>query len=207
MPNQIELQKIPDEELITLIKRDPDYFSVVYKKTKDYCLRFLYKMNAGSKVTEEELNDIYEDAVIVLYEKIIHEDFQLTNNASIQTYLNAVCRFKLLDRFKKVGETTIKEGGENWINDLQTDPSIEDKLREIKVQDEKEFDAIEKALQTIKKSGGNCYEILTLFWYHEKSNKEIAKLLGYTTADNVKNQKGRCQNRLRIIAHKELSTQ
>ena len=56
MPNSLELQQIPDEELITLIKKDPDYISVVYKKTRDYCLRLLYNMSTGSDIRDEELH-------------------------------------------------------------------------------------------------------------------------------------------------------
>lgn len=206
MPNPEKLQQIPDQELISLIRKDPDYMSIVYKKTKDYCLRFLYKMNTGSELKEEDLQEVYQNAVITLYEKIIYEDFQLTNNASIRTYLTSVCRFQLLNRFKKHGkEVPLKQ--ENSVHEeLQTDPSVMDELKEIKLLDERQYQAIEAALQSIQRSGGKCYEILTLFWYHRKSSLEIAELLGYAGADSVKNQKAKCQKRLRQLAYKELIT-
>ena len=204
MPNSLELQQIPDEELITLIKKDPDYISVVYKKTRDYCLRLLYKMNAGSDVREEELQEIYQEAVIVLYEKIIYEDFELINNSSIQTYLNSVCRYKLLDLFKKSGRrSTLEEG--NFLKDLQVDPSVDDELREIEVQDEVQHKALKRCLLKMEKAGGNCYEILVLYWYHSKSIKELTEHFGYTNEANTRVQKSKCQKRLKKMTFKELN--
>lgn len=206
MPNQKKLLQLPDEELIALIKKEPDYISVVYKKTKDYCLRFLYKKSAGSGVKEDELEEIFHKAVITLYEKIINENFQLTNNASIQTYLNSVCRYQLLDKFKKVNKGSSLEDAEPNLKELQVDPAIEDELRQLKIQDEKQYTALLGALEKMESAGGLCYEILTLFWYHGKSMAEIAGQLGYANAETTKQQKARCQKRLRQMAHRELMT-
>ena len=57
----------------------------------------------------------------------------------------------------------------------------------------------------MKTAGGNCYEILTLFWYHKRSLQQIAEHFGYTNESNAKNQKAKCQKRLRKMAHKELN--
>ncbi|AVR44753.1 sigma-70 family RNA polymerase sigma factor [Christiangramia fulva] len=198
------LLQISDLELLQLIKKDPDYISVVYKKTRDYSLRLLYKMSAGSDVRQEELQEIYQEAVIVLYEKIIHEDFELINNSSIQTYLNSVCRYKLLDLFKKSGKrSTIEEG--SLIEDLKVDPSVDDELREIEIQDEVQHKVLKKCLLKMEKAGGHCYEILVLFWYHSKSIRELTEHFGYTNEANTKVQKSKCQKRLKKMAFKELN--
>ena len=207
MPNPFKLQQIPDHELIDLIRTDHDYISVVYKKTRDYCLRYMYKMSAGSKVDEEDLHEIYQNAVTILYEKIIYENFQLINNASIQTYLTSLCRFQLLDQFKKVIKKSTIDQRESQLEGLQIDPSVEDKLMEIKIQDEKEYEAIEKGLKKMKVAGGNCYEILTLFWYHSKSIREITDHFGFANESTTKVQKYKCQKRLRRMAHGELKTE
>ena len=56
----------------------------------------------------------------------------------------------------------------------------------------------------MKDAGGHCYELLTLFWYHKKSMNDLTQHFGYTSADNTKNQKARCQKRLEKIAYNEL---
>jgi RNA polymerase sigma factor (sigma-70 family) len=204
MPNTLDLQQIPDEDLITLIKKDPDYISVVYKKTRDYCLRLLHKMSVGSDVRQEELQEIYQEAMIVLYEKIIHEDFVLINNSSIQTYLNSVCRYKLLDLFKKSSKrSTIEEG--SLVEYLKVDPAVDDELQKTEIQDQVQHEALKKCLLKMKKAGGNCYEILVMYWYHSKNIGEITRHFGYSNDDNTKNQKYRCQKRLRKEVHKLMS--
>ena len=69
---------------------------------------------------------------------------------------------------------------------------------------EAQFTAIERALDKIKAAGGHCYELLSLFWYHKKTMKELTELFGYSNADNTKQQKAKCQKRLEKIAYNEL---
>ena len=82
--------------------------------------------------------------------------------------------------------------------------SITDTLDEIEDAKESQFTAIERALEAMKDAGGHCYELLTLFWYHKKSMNDLTQHFGYTSADNTKNQKARCQKRLEKIAYNEL---
>lgn len=197
------LLQISDPELLQLIKEDQDYLSVVYEKTKDYCMRFMKNMVVNSNVREEELYDIYQDSLIILYEKIIEGEFKLT--ASFQTYLNSVCRYQILNKFKLNSRTiAIKEDADN-IKDLQFDPTITDVLREIRIEEDNQLNALNNALKKMKDTGGNCYEILTLFWYHKKSMRQITEYFGYSNEANTKVQKSKCQKRLQKIAYKELN--
>ena len=204
MATKQNLQLISDQELLPLILENPDYLSVVYKKTKDYCLRFMKNMVIDSNIRDEELNDIYQDSLIVLYEKIIDGDFRLTS--SFQTYLNSVCRYQILNKFKSNSKVIALEDNADKMKDMQFDPSVNDVLKELNVEEKNQFEALEKALNSIKDAGGNCYEILTLFWYHKKSMRQISEHFGYTNEDNTKVQKAKCQKRLRKMAHQELMT-
>lgn len=202
MPLKQGLLNLSDDELLQLIREDQDYLSVVYKNTRDYCLRFMRKMVINLPIREEELMDVYQDAVIVLYEKIIGGDFQL--NSSFQTYLNSVCRNQLLKRFPHVSLAVPLDEAVEWRREYQVDPSVNDVLRELESENCAQTTALEKALQTMKAAGGNCYELLTLFWYHRKSMRQIAERFGYSNEANARNQKAKCQKRLRKMAHLEL---
>jgi RNA polymerase sigma factor (sigma-70 family) len=203
MLDKQNLLEIPDQELLLLIKEDQEYLSVVYKKTKDYCMRFMKNMVVESNVRDEELQDIYQDSLIILYEKIIGEDFKLT--ASFQTYLNSVCRYQVLNKFKSKSKLINLNENSDGIRDLQFDPSINDVLREIGEVEDSQFKALDKALRQMKEAGGKCYEILTLFWYHKKSLRQISEYFGYSNEANTKVQKSKCQKRLHKIAYKELN--
>ncbi len=198
------MTNLTDKEIIEKIKINEDYLGIVYKNCKTYSIKFLRNLS-NNKLNDYELEDIFHDAVIILYEKIIKGNFELT--ASLQVYLNSVCRFQLLNRFNK--EKNSFEFQENFNNEddenQNFNPNIVDDLEPIEDENETKFNAIERALMKIKEAGGNCYELLTQFWYHKKSMNELTEIFGYTNADNAKNQKARCQKRLEKLAFNELN--
>lgn len=201
MAKEINLLTLSDKELIARIKEDTDALGIVYKKCKPSAIQFLRKINYQMD-DRIDLEDIFQDAIIVLYENIKNKHFELSS--SLQTYLNAVCRNQLL---KKVGMNTSLELNENKDHDddendvsLKYDSKITDCLEETEDPKEQQFNAIEKALLKIKEAGGHCYELLTQFWYHKKSMNELTDIFGYTNADNTKSQKAKCQRRLEKLA-------
>ncbi|MBW4359384.1 sigma-70 family RNA polymerase sigma factor [Flavobacterium taihuense] len=197
---------LTDQELVILIQQNPDYLGEVYKRCKQYCIQFMRKMTNGSK-SDYELDDVFHDSMLVLYEKIIKEDFELT--ASLQTYLNSVCRFQLLNKLgkEKLYSDYDDDGGkDDDENPMGYKSSITDSLDEIEDPKESQFTAIERALLMMKEAGGHCYELLTLFWYHKKSMNELTQHFGYSNSDNTKNQKAKCQKRLEKIAFNVLNT-
>ena len=196
---------LTDQELVQLIKENSDYLGEVYKRSKTYCIKFMQKMTNGAK-NDYELDDVFHDAILVLYEKIVGGNFELT--ASLQTYLNSVCRFQLLNKLGK--EKLNSDFNDNSESDDDENPmshkaSITDSLDEIVDTKESQFSAIEIALNKMKEAGGHCYELLTLFWYHKKSMNELTETFGYTNEVNTRNQKAKCQKRLEKLAYNELN--
>ena len=188
-----------DQELIFKIKEDSEALGIVYKKCKSSALQFLRKINyqANDRI---DIEDIFQDAIIVLYENITNRDFKLASNTSLQTYLNSVCRNQFL---KKIGNNKTIELNDNkdTYDDEQDDsmrfnPLITDSLDDFEDNTDHQYNAIEKALLKMKAAGGHCYELLTLFWYHRKSMIELTEIFGYTNSANTKNQKAKCQKRL-----------
>ena len=196
--------QLSDQELVLLIKENQDYLGEVYKRCKQYSISFLRKMT-GNKLKDYELDDIFHDSILVLYEKIIKGDFVLT--ASLQVYLNSVCRFQLLNKFKNDKRNIAFDDGDSDGQASDYDNNVTDCLDEIDNPKEAQFLALEKALVIMKDDKGHCYELLTQFWYHKKSMNDLTAIFGYTNEVNTRNQKSRCQERLRKMAFNEMSTQ
>lgn len=200
------LKEPSDQDLIELIIEDQDYLGIVYKKCKDSCIRFMRNYSKGSNITSNDLEDIYQDTILIFYEKIVAGSFVLT--ASIQTYMNSVCRFQLLNRFKLIGLTVNdvdKYMFDNSDPKMKFDGNINDVLEPIEHENEGLFKALERALDAIKNSGGQCYELLTMFWHQRKSINELTAHFGYTNDGNTKHQKSRCQKRLKTMAYNYLN--
>lgn len=199
---------LTDLELVQLIQENQDYLGEVYKRCKSYCIKFMRKMINASK-NDDELDDVFHDSILILYEKIVGGNFELTNSASIQTYLNSVCRFQLLNKIGKdkkysdYDETIGKNGDED--NPMSYNAFITDTLDEIEDSKESHFTAIERALEKMKAAGGHCYELITLFWYHKKSMLELKETFGYTNDVNTRVQKSKCQERLRKLTFNEMN--
>ena len=203
MPANRRTLELSDAELLQLIKDDPDYISVVFKKTRDYCLGFMRNMTTPGRIREEDLKDIYQDALIVLIEKIADGNFSLTS--SFQTYLNSVCRNLLLKRFNGTAASAVVEKAEMDHHWGRYDPEITDVLQELEIEENSRFAALETALKQMKEAGGRCFELLSHYWYHKWSMAQLAEHFGYTSEVNARNQKSRCQKRLRRMAHSALN--
>ena len=166
--------------------RDEYALDYIYQKCRSYCLRFITS-NGGD---EETAADIYQDAVLVFWEKTLHENLQLT--CSIQTYLNSICRYQWLDRLKRRKEVFVTEPDE-----FDFLPDLTDWFNEYEEAHQQRLERIADALAEMEAKGGNCKELLMLFFYDKKNMDELAAHFGYTNAENAKVQKYKCQERLK----------
>lgn len=202
--NSTRFGHLTDNELVQLIQGNQDYLGEVYKRCKPNCIRFMRKMTNVS-IPEYDLEDVFQDATIILYEKIVKGNFVLT--ASFQTYMNSVCRFQLLGTIKKssVNADYFEDSDGDDDNPMGYSSSITDSFDDVGNYKEDLYQAIERSLEKMKTAGGHCYELLTLFWYHQKSMNDLTAIFGYTNDVNTRVQKSKCQKRLEKMAYNELN--
>lgn len=188
------LRAYSDNELIEMLKESSDALTMVYEKHKEYCLNFMKSIFDD----KDEIKDIYQDAVIVLYEKAISPGFTLT--CSIQTYLNSICRNQVLVRLekRKKSASTNMVGNEGYLENLT------DWFDDSYLVSNDRVAALKGILTEMKESSNKCYDILVRFFYQNQSMDKIAEAMGYTNADNAKNQKYRCQEKLKAEMFKRL---
>jgi RNA polymerase sigma factor (sigma-70 family) len=190
----MSIDNYTDAQLLDFMRSGhPDGLTYAYKYHREYCMNFM----KSKYYDHEEIQDIFQDAVIVLYEKVQHSDFELT--CSIQTYLNSICRNQIFIRLKKAGKFV--QGDE------ETDDNSNGFLDWFDESDGVNHDRV-KIIQLVllewKSQSLKCYEILVRFFYRKQSMSQIAYDLGYTNADNSKNQKARCQQKLKVEVFKRL---
>lgn len=137
--------------------------------------------------TEQEAKDVYQEAVIAFYERAQQPEFILT--CKIKTYLYAVCRRLWLKRLaeKKRFSITIPE----------TD-TFEGVDTEVNEAEEKELNFTRMG-NSLKALGEPCRSIIEDFYIHDFSMEFISEKFGYTSADNAKNQKYKCLQRLKKL--------
>ncbi len=180
------LPKTPDDKEIIegMRKGDNDAISYIYKSFYPSISHLVLNNNG----TEEEAQDIFQEAVMVLYDKITHNNFELSSKLS--TFLYAICRRLWLKSLNKKGNSYSITDNEN----LEI-PDVSDDIQQ-HLELELKFDKMDHALEAL---GEPCSTILRDFYIKNKSMQYICDKLGYTNTDNAKNQKYKCLQRLKKL--------
>lgn len=177
---------ISDEEQLLLegLKtNDKKAVETIYRENYLTIQSFIVKNNGYP----DDARDIFQEAMIVLYEKVCTGSFELT--CQIKTYLYSVCRRLWLKRLQQMQRyNPAAESIEEVV-------SVED---ELDVHEKRNADLIvmESALAKI---GEPCKSLLEAYYLQKKSMPEIAAFFGYTNSDNAKTQKYKCLVRLKKI--------
>ena len=137
--------------------------------------------------TEQEAKDIYQEAVIAFYEKVQQPHFTLT--CKIKTFLYAVCRRLWLKRLAEKKKTN------GSIHEAETFSEIDEVMVEAE-ENEKRFTKMGEALSGL---GEPCRSIIEDYYIKDLSMEDIRGKFGYTNADNAKNQKYKCLQRLKKL--------
>src|SRR5947208_17013691 len=140
--------------------------------------------NSGSA---DDAKDIFQETMIVLYEKVRSGSFEL--NCLIKTYVYSVSRRLWLKRLQQMNRYAPA------LENLQDTVPVEDEIEENE-RINNEFQAMEKAISSL---GEPCKSLLEAYYLEKRSMQEIAMSFGYTNADNAKNQKYKCLIRLKKI--------
>ena len=135
----------------------------------------------------DDARDIFQEAMIVLYEKARSGSFEL--NSQLKTYLYSVCRRLWLKRLNQQQRFSPE------VDNLEETVAVEEDV-ERHEQRNKDFLVMERSLKNL---GEPCKSLLEAYYLEKKSMVDIAADFGYTNADNAKNQKYKCLMRLKKI--------
>ncbi len=144
-------------------------------------IRYLIVQNKGR---EEDAKDIFQEALVVLYEQLSTGKLILT--CELKTWLYAVCRNKWLRQLEK---------SKRELKFTDFEP-----IENVSVPQEEKSDEVHVMLRkSLEQLGVQCRKMLLLFYYFRKSMEEIAVDMSYTNADNAKAQKYKCLQKLKMI--------
>ena len=176
------VQVATEEEQIRLLQNGDDrILQVIYRQYYQTIVNLVMN-NSGSL---QEAKDIYQETLIIFYEKVKDENFEL--NCKLKTYLYSISRNLWLKQLQHKKRFT------NSISDSEEYLEIP---WEEAGKKEDQYQAMQTALESL---GEPCRSILKDFYMHSQSMEEITEKFGYTNADNAKNQKYKCLKRLKKV--------
>jgi RNA polymerase sigma factor (sigma-70 family) len=137
--------------------------------------------------TEDDARDVFQEALIVLYEKAKSGEFEL--HCQVRTYLYSVSRRLWLKKLQQ------NRRFDSPVEDLEETVPVEEDL-DTHNKLNNQYLIMRAAMGKI---GEPCKSLLEAFYVHHKNMLEIAAFFGYTNADNAKNQKYKCLMRLKKL--------
>jgi len=162
-----------DSEILAAIsKGDERALDYLYKKY----YRMMTKIVISNSGTETEAKDIYQDALIVFWQKVVSGNLVLTSK--ISTYIYSICLNlwrKELDRKSRLSHEE-KDG-----------------VQIIEFEKEERLKIINECINRL---GDTCKKILTYYYFDGMSMNEIAEKLDFANTDTAKTKKYKCKKRL-----------
>ena len=173
-----------EQELLKgLANNDKNAIEVIYRENYGPIQSFIINNNGSA----DEARDIFQEAIIVLYEKSKLTKFILS--CQIKTYLYSVCRRLWLKRLQQLSKYS------THIESLEETIPIEEEIEDHEKRNE-DFILMENVMAKI---GEPCKSLLDAYYIQKKSMQDIAADFGYTNADNAKTQKYKCLLRLKKL--------
>lgn len=183
-----EIDNSDEHIIIALRNNDDSVLSVLYKLYFGSINHFIITNNGS----EDDAKDIFQEAIIVFYQNIKDQNFEL--NCKIKTYLYSVSRLMWLKKIKKASAIVGK------ITDFEGFIAIEDADADLIEERELQFGKMASALSQL---GEPCKTLVEDFYIKQLSMSQISEKFGYTNADNAKTQKYKCLMRLKKLFFKQ----
>jgi RNA polymerase sigma factor (sigma-70 family) len=135
----------------------------------------------------DDARDIFQEAMIALYEKAQSDSFVLT--CQIKTYVYSICRRLWLKRLQQMGRYS------QPVDNLEETVGVEEEIEEHEKRNAA-FAIMDRAMGSL---GEPCKSLLEGYYIQKKDMQQLAEMFGYTNADNAKNQKYKCLMRLKKL--------
>jgi RNA polymerase sigma factor (sigma-70 family) len=166
-----------------ICKGDEKALEFLYQKY----YRMMTKLVITNSGTEEEARDVYQDALIVFWQKATSGNLVLTSKMS--TYIYSICQNlwrKELDRKKRLSN----EEKDTAVL-LDTDSAERERV----------------LAKCIDQLGETCKRVLMLYYFEEMSMQDIADKLGFANTDTAKTKKYKCKKKLDELVKAQYSEQ
>lgn len=144
-----------------------------------------YVRNRGGSF--DEAKDIFQDALVIYYEKITASKVELSY--SERSYILGIAKHLWARKHKQHNNIALDES-----------------MAGIAMEEGTDLKAADKLLDLLHSSGKKCMELLQAFYYDKLSMHKIANRFGFTSERSATVQKYKCLEKVRdIVKEKSLT--
>jgi RNA polymerase sigma factor (sigma-70 family) len=142
--------------------------------------------------TEDDVEDVLQEALVVLWERIRSGSFEY--QARLSTFIYATAKNIWMRRLARQRRELPADS--EMFEVAGGDPTPDEEL-----EGNERIAAVQAAMEKI---GNPCRELLLLYYWEERSMEEIAGRLGFANADTAKSKKYQCKKALEQLVKKAL---
>lgn len=173
-----------DHEVLERVSRgDEEALDYLYKKHYKMMTRIVLNNNGS----EDEAKDVFQDALLVFWQKAVSGKLVLTSK--ISTYIYSIC----LNLWRKELDRKSRHSSE------EVEQSV--------YQDYEKNERIKIITDCINQLGDTCRRILTYHYFDGLSMSDIAEKLNFANTDTAKTKKYKCKKKLDLMVKRNYSSQ
>jgi len=162
-------------------KGDEKALEFIYKKY----YRMMTKLVITNSGTEDEARDVYQDALVVFWQKARSGKLVLTSK--ISTYVYSICQ-------------------NLWRKELERKKRLSHESRDASVTIDMDSPERNKIMaRCLNQLGETCRKVLMYYYFDEMSMQEIADRLGFANTDTAKTKKYKCKQKLDELVRSQYS--
>ncbi|MBC8042825.1 MAG: sigma-70 family RNA polymerase sigma factor [Rhizobacter sp.] len=156
----------------------------------------------------EEAKDIFQDAVVIYYEKVMTASVAITH--SEQAYLLGIAKHLWVKRYReRRSHLPIETVADNLVAETVVDGRAAETANLAAGEDRLSTDedrlshSSGKLMQFLETAGERCMQILRAFYYDKRQMADVATMFGYSSVRSATVQKYKCLEKVRetIKAH------
>jgi len=169
-----------DDSIIKAIREgDESAIEVLYKKH----FRMMAKLIMQNSGSEDDARDIFQDALIVFWQKVRSGELVLTSK--ISTYLYSICQNLWRKELTRLSRLSNEEVDSTEIIGYEQNESA-------------------KSIRNcVNQMGEVCKKVLTLYYFDGLNMTEIAEEMGFANANTAKTKKYKCKLELDELVKKQ----
>ncbi len=176
--------ELSEPEIFEKIKEgDEKALEFIYKKY----YRMMTKLVITNSGTEDEAKDVYQDALVVFWQKARSGKLVMTSKMS--TYIYSICQ-------------------NLWRKELDRKKRLSNEEKDSSVSMDMDSPEREKIMaKCMSQLGETCRKVLMYYYFDEMSMQEIADKLGFANTDTAKTKKYKCKQKLDELVKTQYSEQ
>ena len=180
--------------LIGIMQNDERAWKHICRNMKQGFTSILVQTFQFSNLTNEDIEDIFQESLIVLMQKVKSGSIVISREGALFSYLVQIGKLTACNIIRKRKDITTEDV-------VTISDNLHKECEDISV-DEKQKSQDEFLDRVFDSLPSDCKTLLKHFYWGHKPMDQIASILGMRNADSAKTKKNKCMNKFKDIAAK-----